>query len=137
MAGTPARVEVHGDLEMRRALKRMEGRLDRLREVHEDAGSVVESEARQLVPVRSGRLRNTIRMSIRLASRTSGGSKIIAGRGSLVPYAGPIHFGWRARNIEPQPFLYDALDRRRGEVFDRYQDGIADLVRTVGREGPH
>ena len=46
-----------------------------------------------------------------------------------VPYAGPIHFGWRKRNIQPQPFLYEALDKRRNEVFDRYNKEVRNILK--------
>ena len=47
------------------------------------------------------------------------GGKVRAGM-KAVPYAGPIHFGWGRRNITPQPFLYQAIDRRHAEVLDTY-----------------
>ena len=53
-----------------------------------------------------------------------------------VPYAGVIHFGWPRHNIEPQPFLYDALDRRSDEVIKLYEDRITDLVHKLDRETP-
>lgn len=127
------RVEVRGDRQLRRALKRVEGNVGDLREVHRDAGEAVAGEARSLVPVESGMLRDTIRLSIKLAGRQ--GTAILAGKG-LVPYAGPIHFGWPARNIEPQPFLYDALDRRRGDVIDRYQRGVDSIIHRFDLEAP-
>lgn len=135
MAGKrPARVEVKGDRQLRKALKRVEGNVSELREVHRSAGEVVEGEARTLVPVESGLLRDTIRLSIRLAGRASG-TTVMAGK-SMVPYAGPIHFGWAARNIEPQPFLYDALDRRRDDVLDRYQRGVDSVIHRFDLEAP-
>lgn len=135
-ARAAARVEVTGDKELRRALKRMDGRLDELREVHREAGQEVLSRANQIVPRRTGRLARSQRLSIRLAGSKSAGTTIIAGKGSVVPYAGPIHFGWRRRNIEPNPWLYGALDDRRAQVRQRYDDGVADLVRRLDRETP-
>jgi hypothetical protein len=61
---------------------------------------------------------------------------VSAGRSRTVPYAGPIHYGWPARNIESQPFLLDAMGAKEGEVIRQYQDHIADLVIRVGRETP-
>ena len=137
MAGkAPARIEVVGDRELRRALKRYEGNIADLRAVHKDVGEVIVAEARQLVPVVSGRLRDTIRSSVRLAGSKSSGTNVLAGRGAGVPYAGPIHFGWRARNIEPQPFLYDALDHRRSEVIARYEKGVDEVAAKFGRDAP-
>ena len=60
---------------------------------------------------------------------------MLAGR-KAVPYAGPIHFGWPARNIEPQPFLYDALDDKADEVAHLYGLGIEVLVDKLDRETP-
>ena len=78
------------------------------------AGQEVAKTAKTLVPVRSGRLRDSIK-----GSATRRGAKVIAGR-AAVPYAGPIHFGWGRRNIFPQPFLYQAADRRANDVVDQY-----------------
>ena len=129
--GGRARVEVEGGPELRRAFGKLDKRADDLKDVHRSAVEVVESEAESLVPVNSGALRDSIKSRV-----TKRGGAVVAGGGRLVPYAGPIHFGWRARNIEPQPFLYDALDRRRGEVVDRYEQGIDELVRRFDREAP-
>ncbi len=51
-------------------------------------------------------------------------------------YAGVIHFGWPRHNIEPQPFLYDALDKRFDEVVRVYEKRITDLVHKLDRETP-
>lgn len=130
MAANGPSVEVEGAKELRRALKHMQGDLKDLTRVHKTAGQAVLDEAREIVPRVSG----VLGRSIRVRASTSKAS-ILAGKSS-VPYAGPIHFGWRRRNIEPQPFLYDALDRRRQEVVDVYQDEVGRLVRKVDRETP-
>lgn len=130
--GGRAAVEVEGGPELRRAFRKYGDRVDDLKDVHRDAAGIVEAEAETLVPVLTGTLRDTIR-----TSGTRSGAAVIAGRNRTVPYAGPIHFGWRVRNIEPQPFLYDALDRRRGEVIQRYQEGVDELIHRFDREAPH
>jgi hypothetical protein len=45
-----------------------------------------------------------------------------------VPYAGPIHFGWPARQIKPNPFIYEVLDDRRQEVYAIYAQRISELI---------
>ena len=93
-------------------------------------GEIVAARARQLVPVRSGALQKTIK-----ATKSAGGAKVNAGTPSLtskVPYAGPIHYGWEARDIEARPFLSDALDDVRDEVVDAYDKMIADLLKKAG-----
>lgn len=129
--GGRAAVEVEGAPQLRRAFRKLDDRLDDLSELHQDIGELVADKAGDLVPRVSGRLAGTIR-----ATRSRRAAAVVAGRSSVVPYAGPIHFGWRARNIEPQPFLYDALDDRRGEVLDRYRSGVDDLIRRFDREAP-
>ena len=63
------------------------------------------------------------------------GVSVLAGR-SRVPYAGVIHFGWPAHNIEPQPFLYEALEDKREDVATLYGLGIEVLIDKLDRETP-
>lgn len=130
--GGRAGVEVEGGPELRRAFRKFDSRLGDLRDLHTAAAELVEDRAEDLVPRETGALGDTIR-----TSRSTRGAAVLAGGRSLVPYAGPIHFGWRARNIEPQPFLYDALDQRRDDVRDRYERGVAQLVERFDAEAPH
>jgi hypothetical protein len=115
--GRPA-VEIEGAKEVRRALKQMGDDLADLKDLHAEVGELVASEARSIAPHDSGDLSGSIR-----TARRAAGSFVLAGS-RRVPYAGPIHFGWRARNIEPQPFLYEAIDSRRDAVIRRYREGI-------------
>ena len=71
---------------------------------------------------KSGRLKSTIKGS---ASKVRG---TIRAGGKKVPYIFPIHFGWAARSITPNPFLYEALDERRDEVKEAYENQIADII---------
>jgi hypothetical protein len=127
--GRPA-IELEGGPQLRRALGRFDDRLGDMSTLHRDLGEMVAGAAHSLVPRLSGLLGETIRAakSKRSAAVTAGGRRAI--------YGPPIHFGWRARNIEPQPFLYDALDERRGEVLDRYSDAVDGMVRRFDVEAP-
>lgn len=49
----------------------------------------------------------------------------------MVPYAGPIHFGWPARNIEAQPFLWEAADDESDRVVSVYEDEVSKIVRKI------
>lgn len=129
--GGRAAVQVEGGPELRRAFRKLDGRLDDLTDINRAAVKPVEDEAESLVPRLTGRLHDSIRSR---AGRSS--AAVIAGGTRTVPYAGPIHFGWRIRNIEPQPFLYDALDHRRNEVVDKYEAGVDALVRRFDSEAP-
>lgn len=124
MAGKPpAEIAVVGLAELSRLFRAAGGDLsEELREANKAAAEVVAAEARGRVPRRSGRLAKSI--------RATGGVRVAAVRagGARMPYAGPIHFGWPAHNIRPQPFLYDAADDRRTEVIAVYEKNIADLI---------
>jgi hypothetical protein len=74
-------------------------------------------------PVLSGRLNSSIR-----AGRGKTKAVVRAG-GARVPYAPIIHYGWTARNIEPKPFLLDALQQKRGDAIEKLEDGITDILR--------
>lgn len=95
-----------------------------------EAGEIVAREARNLVPVRSGRLRNTIRTSKAL-NKVS----VSAGNNGKVPYANPIHWGWFKRNIKPQPFFVKALGITRDEVYQNYYRSIDRLIDKNSTKG--
>ena len=100
-----------------------------MKETHLKAAEVVVNGAVRYVPVRTGKLAASIRAA---ATMTSG--KVRAGS-AAVPYAGPIHFGWPARRIKPQPFIYDAMDVRRKEVYELYAARIYGLIDQYGLDG--
>lgn len=123
MAGEAVRIE--GASELRRALRDVAGGLADLKDAHREVGQIVADRATTIAPRRSGRLAGSVR-----AARQASGAIVRAGRSSL-PYAGVIHFGWPAHNIEPQPFLYDALDDRRNQVIDAYERRINALNKPL------
>jgi HK97 gp10 family phage protein len=94
-----------------------------MKETHRKAGEIVAAAAKPLAPVRTGALATTI-----TSSPTKYQGRVRIGRGASIPYAGPIHFGWPARRIKPQPFVYDALDERREEVLQAYETRMNDLI---------
>ena len=115
MAVQQTTVTIDGLNQLRRAFKTLsENSKEDFKAAGYASATIVRDEAKSIVPVVSGRLRNSIR-----AAMIETGGKVRAGIKS-VPYAGPIHFGWGRRNITPQPFLYQAIDRRHGEVLDTY-----------------
>ena len=107
---------------------------DAIKAAGKESADSVMGEARKLVPVRSGKLRD----SIRLASNARGKVTIQAGNNrssrSGVPYANPIHWGWFKRNIKPQPFFVKALGLTRGEVYEKYMNNMAKLIAEESRK---
>jgi HK97 gp10 family phage protein len=94
------------------------------------AGDLVANEARNLVPVRTGALRNTIKVSKALRSVS-----VKAGNNGRVPYANPIHWGWFKRNIKPQPFFIKALGITRNEVYQNYYRTLDRLIANNSTKG--
>jgi hypothetical protein len=95
---------------------------DSMKATHKRAAEIVIQGAKRFVPVVSGKLAASIR-----DGSTQRMGRVRVGSAS-VPYAGPIHFGWPARKIKPQPFIYDALDGRRNEVAAVYAKRIDELT---------
>ncbi len=128
-AGTPGvAVRYSGLRELRAELRRLEdprywGR--EFREAGKQAAGLVAREAQSRVPQLTGRLRDSIRP---LASQTR--AQVAAGK-AAVPYAGVIEFGWPARNIRPQPYLYPAAEALGDEVADFYLTAVDRLTRRA------
>jgi hypothetical protein len=118
-------VQIEGLRETLRDLKALQvDTREDMKETHRRAGEIVVAAAKPLAPSRTGALSRTI-----TSSPTQYQGRVRIGRGESVPYAGPIHFGWPARRIKPQSFVYDALDGRRAEVLQTYERRIGDLIR--------
>ena len=118
-----------GDLrDLRKRLKEL-GQTDWLKDLGVEAAQPALILAQQTVPRRTGALAGTLRIG-----RNARGPTIALGTGARgkVPYAGPIHFGWPKRGIEPQPFLYAAADARATQVAEAYARGLQDLIRQKG-----
>ena len=119
-------IKATGVKELRRELRRMGDDLEDLKTLNLDVATLVSDRAKDIVPRRTGNLADTIRPAgTKTAGRVRAGFK-------RVPYAGVIHFGHPTRGIQPQPFLYDALDQRRGEVLDAYFKGVRKIQRKAG-----
>jgi hypothetical protein len=95
-----------------------------------ESAQVVVNEARSLVPVRSGKLRDSIRVGATASSKIT-----IRAGGARVPYANPIHWGWYKRNIAPQPFFSKALGYTRDEIYNRYFEQLEKLITEQYNKG--
>jgi hypothetical protein len=88
----------------------------------QEAADIVANMSRSLVPVRSGKLRATIK-----SKKQARKVVVSAGTNKTVPYANPIHWGWFydrnnfvKKNILPNPFFAKALGLTRNEVYKTY-----------------
>lgn len=121
------REEIEGLREIQRDLRRLgDDTKMAMKPTHQQAADIIAEGARRRAPVRSGRLRKSIKGT---AVMTGGRVRIGYGGGEPSLYAGPIHFGWPARRIRPQPFVYDELDDRRAEVVQLYAERITQLIK--------
>jgi hypothetical protein len=94
--------KVEGLSSVVRALQRMGLDVDDLKDAFSQIASEGARVASGFAPVRTGRLAADVR-----GNRAKSKAVVIAGRAS-VPYAGPINYGWAARNIAPSGFLQKA-----------------------------
>ena len=129
MTTTPA-MSVTGGRKLRKAFKDAGEDLSDLKALHKRLADDVAGTAKTKVPVRTGRLKASVRGfggTAKAEIRAGNNRKSRTG----VPYAAPIHFGWGRRNIRPQPFLYEALDDRRQDVVDAYNAEVRRMIRNV------
>lgn len=121
-------VRIEGARRFRADLKRAGLDMADMNRAHAKVSEYVARRAAPAAPVRSGRLRATLR-----SSGQRGAAVIRLGR-SAVPYAGPIHYGWASRGIKPQPFVTDTIDTEQPQwlaVYDDALQAILDSVRGV------
>ncbi|MBD8466791.1 hypothetical protein IFU30_10980 [Plantibacter sp. CFBP 8798] len=92
-----------------------------MRDLMHSIGNIVVQAAN--VPSLTNRLAGTVR-----AGRGKTKAVVRAG-GARAPYAGVVHYGWPARNISPQPFLSQALQSERSDIFAALEQGIEEITR--------
>ena len=128
MAGVDG-IKVQGLDEALKALKAIGTPIAEVQAAAQQAGEIVAAQSRSLVPVRSGKLRSTIR-----SKKQARKVLVSAGNNKSVPYANPIHWGWYydknnfvKKNIMPQPFFAKALGLTRKQVYETYFTNINKL----------
>lgn len=97
-------LKIEGARQLRRTLREAGSDLTDLKAANAQAASIVSSRAKSWAPTRTGRLQSSVRSS---GTKTAGIVRAGNNRKSKsgVPYAAPIHWGWKARNIRANPFL--------------------------------
>ncbi len=118
-------VRVVGGARLVRTMRAAEIDLDELKEVTIAAGALAAAAIRPLVPVRTGRLLGSLR-----SSKAARKSTVSVGRASL-PYAGPVHWGWKAHGIEPSLFGPRGLEAAEPAIHELYVDGIEKILEQV------
>lgn len=125
-------VQVTGLNEFIRALRKTESRADK--EMSKAAQKWLEQtlvpEVRRRAPRRTGRLAGSVR-----AIRRVGSAILAVGTEVRVPYAGPINFGWPARNIKAQEFIYSTIARQDKQWEDTFVEAIDRWLSEAFPEG--
>ena len=112
-----------------KAMKELGASREVLTEPGYQAALILIRQAKSLVPVKTGALSASMR-----PRRIQSGGSVQAG-GKRVPYANPIHWGWKVvstahrgklkpgtfRGIRPQPFFSEALGYSQQEILDNYE----------------
>lgn len=128
MAARTEGIRVEGAKELRATLKRAGDDLGDLKAAHSEAAQLVTGVSRARAPKRSGTLAGSVRGSGAATTAT------IRAGGSRVPYAGPIHYGWPAHNIAPQPFISEAAQATEPawvHLYDQAVEKILDRVKGI------
>lgn len=134
----PSGIKVEGLRDVLNALKQIGVPTAEVSAASQQAAEIVASTAKTLVPVRSGKLRASIK------SRKQARKVLIsAGNNSSIPYANPIHFGWYydknnfvKKNILPSPFFAKALGLTRNEVYKTFFININKLYNKYSKGAP-
>jgi hypothetical protein len=119
-------VRVSGLNELVRGLQRAGVEVEDLKGVFSDIASESAGYVRAYVPRRSGKLAGTVR-----GNRAKSKAVVTVGR-ARVRYAGPINYGWPARNIRPADFIKKADYAIASRAVAMLDEGIDQLLRQVG-----
>lgn len=123
---TSPSIRVEGADALRKALRNLEDGTKDLKAAHLDAAEIVATDARPRARRKSGRMA----ASVRAAGQAKQG--VVRAGFAALPYVSIQHFGHPARNISPNPFLYDALDARSSQVVETYEKHVDNLITKHG-----
>jgi HK97 gp10 family phage protein len=132
----PSNIKVQGLNQAVRALRAIGVPSAEIGKASQEAGELVAGRARTLVPVRTGKLRSSIK-----TLRQSRKVVVKAGNENTIPYANPIHWGWnydkvnlQAKNIRPRPFFTNALRTTREQVYKTFFDSMERLFQEYSNK---
>lgn len=149
-------LKVKGLKELDRALQRMQADMAGgiLVDALEDGAKVIVDEAKRLVPVRTGKLRDAIKTGnvktgVGAARETSG--RFIAGsrtlseasidigvdytfKGGAVRYGHLVEFGTK-RGARANPFMRPAFESRKNQAIAVFKDRLWQRIQAVARRG--
>lgn len=113
-------VQVIGEEDVIRALHNLADATRHLQPAHQAAGQLLLERADPRTPRQSGRLAASGRVDAATSETAVVYDEV---------YAGPIHNGWPAHNISPQPWLLETVDESQSAVLDVFVDYFEDAIR--------
>lgn len=119
------RIELRGERELARGLSGASSKLANLREAHQEAGRLVRPVAAGRTPVRTGALRASLKNTADAKAAT------VSAGNTAVPYARPIHWGWPARNIRRNAFIWDAIKSSESRWIQAYKKAVDGLLSKI------
>jgi HK97 gp10 family phage protein len=118
-----AAIEVKGMKELNKSLTKIGFDFQELKDANFAIGKIVADRAANLAPKKTGKLANSIK-----AQPDKLKVKVSAG-GANVPYAGVIEYGWKKRNIRPQPYIRKAADQLKEQIIEKYKSNINQIIK--------
>jgi len=115
-------VEIRGLSRFRSTLKRAGADMADMKAVNQRVGDMVALVGASQAPRRSGNLAASLR-GARQVARARAYSDVI--------YAGPIHWGWPARNIRAQQFLLSAAIQTQPHWLALYERELQRIANSV------
>jgi phage gpG-like protein len=128
-------IRVTGARQLRKTLKEFDGDLSQLRVAHQAAADKVLARALRDAPVRTGRLKSSLK------AKGNNASAVVRSAGRQAPYAAPVHWGWPTRPnrgkgwrggvIHANPFLYEAVVGFQAEIAADYLAAVDRLMSKI------
>lgn len=110
--------KLEGADQLSATLHRAGDEIAKLDESADAVGKLILEASRTRAPVRTGNL---------VASGGYKGSQVTY----EAPYSGPIHWGWAARGIQAQPFLWGAANATQAAWLDVYANLVQEELNKV------
>lgn len=122
-------VRAHGVTRLTATLGEASIQVEDLKKINREVAGVAAAETVVRAPKRTGRLARSVRTG---ATKKAGVVRV--GTNVKVPYANPVHWGWPAHNIRPQPFAAQAAKDTEPvwlRIYDRGVDRVLGRVEGV------
>jgi hypothetical protein len=125
MASSAIGVKVEGLNQIVRGLQSMGVEVEDLRDAFGRIAEEVKPDYVAATPRKTGRLAGDYR-----ASKTKGKANLYVGRASI-PYAGPINYGWPARNIAASNFVARGDETAAPKASASLEEEISALIQKL------